>query len=595
MSEKISVWFNNLPLSRKIMYVVTTAIACISIVFFLCIQSVTKQYEKALYSSHAQGLGRISETVDSEMQKIETLSFSLLSDSKIQSNLEYLYDGTGVGRIATARRNIYESLYSFKSDNSYIKSINIITPDGYNNCMGNASDITYFNTIDLTEPVKEAAGRAIWRTETGSGTTAVCARQIRQISFAKFTPLANLYVIVDMAPLIRDSLSSSGYLNDDSDFILFDGNKCIYPAQITGVKTYRDILEEMKSDALPYSIRKVNGKNKFLVPGSIGETGWTFLYLRDYDSLFRNIRLANTTALSVTVLIFLFSVLVLSGVFRHILKHLDYLLEKIRCFGEGRKPSEKIAALDYANRNDEIGRLHRSFDQMEENVTLLKNENYEKQLLLQDATIQMLQQQINPHFLYNTLDTINWAAQKCGSEDISVMARSLGNIFRASISVKKDLIPLKDELSFLDNYIRIQKIRFRDRLDFDLNVPENLMTIEVPKLCIQPLVENAIKYSMDQSDELCLIRVSVRESEKHYELEVSNSGSAFEDDLLKKLELGTIIPQGTGVGLVNIHSRCRILYGDAFEMRFFNRDQMAVVLLKLPKEGRKKYAETSDR
>ena len=232
---------------------------------------------------------------------------------------------------------------------------------------------------------------------------------------------------------------------------------------------------------------------------------------------------------------------------------------------------------------------------MEENVTLLKNENYEKQLLLQDATIQMLQQQINPHFLYNTLDTINWAAQKCGSEDISVMARSLGNIFRASISVKKDLIPLKDELSFLDNYIRIQKIRFRDRLDFDLNVPENLMTIEVPKLCIQPLVENAIKYSMDQSDELCLIRVSVRESEKHYELEVSNSGSAFEDDLLKKLELGTIIPQGTGVGLVNIHSRCRILYGDAFEMRFFNRDQMAVVLLKLPKEGRKKYAETSDR
>ncbi|MCA5011076.1 histidine kinase, partial [Clostridioides difficile] len=90
------------------------------------------------------------------------------------------------------------------------------------------------------------------------------------------------------------------------------------------------------------------------------------------------------------------------------------------------------------------------------------------------STIKMLQQQINPHFLYNTLDTINWMAQKYGAEDISVMVRSLGNLFRASIAGQKDIIPLEDELEVLDNYIRIQEIRFKDRLHFELKTPENI-------------------------------------------------------------------------------------------------------------------------
>ena len=281
--------------------------------------------------------------------------------------------------------------------------------------------------------------------------------------------------------------------------------------------------------------------------------------------------------------------LLVEAVFRHVLKHLDFLVEKIRCFGNG-EPVPKQREYDYVNRRDEIGQLHVNFDEMTKSVKVLRDENYDKQLLLRDATIKILQQQINPHFLYNTLDTINWMAQKYGADDISTMVRSLGNLFRASITGEGDLIPLADELAVLDNYIQIQKIRFKDRLVFELVVPEDISHIFVPKLCIQPLVENALKHAMEYTDEICTIRVTVREREGSYRIKVANTGSQFEEDLLWKIEHRQITPQGSGVGLVNIDSRLKLIYGDHYGLTFYNKDGMAVVMLSIPKEREELHA-----
>ena len=198
--------------------------------------------------------------------------------------------------------------------------------------------------------------------------------------------------------------------------------------------------------------------------------------------------------------------------------------------------------------------------------------------------IKMLRQQINPHFLYNTLDTVNWLAQKYGAEDISAIARSLGQLFRSTISGQTDLIPLDEELAILNNYITIQKIRFKARLDFRLSVPDNASRILVPKLCIQPLVENALKYAMEYTDETCIIQVTVQEQEKDYVITVSNTGSQFEENLLWKIQNQEIIPQGSGVGLINIDSRLKLLYGTHYGLNIYNEDGMAVVMLSIPKK-----------
>ena len=221
---------------------------------------------------------------------------------------------------------------------------------------------------------------------------------------------------------------------------------------------------------------------------------------------------------------------------------------------------------------------------MTHSVKVLRDENYDKQLLLRDSTIKMLQQQINPHFLYISLDTINWMAHKYGADDISMMGRSLGNLFRASIAGQKDIFPLSEELEVLNDYIRIQEMRFKDRLNFELEVPENISHIFVPKLCIQPLVENALKHAMEATDEMCCIRVTIREMEQDYQIKVSNTGSIIDPDLLSKIENKEIQPQGSGVGLVNINSRLKLIYGNNYGLNFYNKSGMAVVMLSIPKE-----------
>ena len=285
-----------------------------------------------------------------------------------------------------------------------------------------------------------------------------------------------------------------------------------------------------------------------------------------------------------TFFIILVTAILVNLLFRYIFRHLDYLIEKIQRFGNGEAPVSRIKSYDYENRQDEIGQLHRSFDEMTHSVKVLRDENYDKQLLLRDSTIKMLQQQINPHFLYNTLDTINWMAQKYGADDISMMVRSLGNLFRASIAGQKDIIPLSEELEVLNDYIRIQEMRFKDRLNFELEVPENISHIFVPKLCIQPLVENALKHAMEATDEMCCIRVTIKEMELDYQIKVSNTGSIFDPDLLTKIENKEIQPQGSGVGLVNINSRLKLLYGNNYGLNFYNKSGMAVVMLSIPKE-----------
>lgn len=534
--------FLNLSLYKKILVIVSSAMFLTLATFFASLHFLTKRYERELYQANAQALNYVSATVAGEMELIENISGSIISDSAIQENLYLLHENPDSNRASVYKRDAYQALFSYSFGDDYIKSINILLDDGYNICMGNSDDIKQFDSDSLTQVSQNSHGRSSWISSTKPGQDVCLVRMIRQLKFLGLNKLADLCMVVDMERLITDALSDAGYSPENSRFILMEEGKRIYPSE-------------------PY-----------------------------FDSLYPQF----LAVLVVSFLSFVISLFIVWLVVGQILKHLDFLVEKIRCFGNGEPLPKQLQAYDYQSRRDEIGQLHRSFDQMTKSVKVLRDENYDKQILLRDATIRMLQQQINPHFLYNTLDTINWMAQKYGADDISVMVRSLGNLFRVSISGQEDFIPLSQELSFLNNYIQIQNIRFKDRLSFRLNVPEDTSSIQVPKLCIQPLVENALKHAMEGSDQMCTIVVSVTEVDSNYQIQVANTGSHFEEDFIHKLEHHQIIPQGSGVGLANIHSRMKLLYGNSYGLICYNQNDMAIVMLTIPKETGGLHAETND-
>lgn len=583
--KKCRVWFDDLSLYKKILLILFVSLLCIYLVFYGNIRYLSRNYEQELYKAHAQSLNYISVSVAAQMQAIESISNNIIGDDVIQDNL-YELKNPDEENEARQKRNVYNALYSYTFFNDYIKSINIILKNGNNICMGNTDDINKFDIAKLRVSAAENKGKLKWEPSLEAGKSAVCYRQFRQQKYLTFEWLADVYIVADLEKLIRDALEDSGYPTEDSGFVLLDGYKRIYPDSPYFDESYQRILERMKASGKGYSIEKPEKEEKLVIEGKIPGTDWQYLYFLDYDLIFRNIQAVKIRVFVFTSIVVVFMLLVLRIIFRFILKHLDFLVEKMQCFGNGQEIPEQMRGCNYAVRRDEIGQLHQSFDEMTRNVKTLRDQNYEKQLLLQEAMIKMLQQQINPHFLYNTLDTINWMAQKYGVEEISEMAKSLGNLFRVSINGKEDLIPLAEELVVLDNYVRIQKIRFRDRLEFKLDIPDSVSEMMVPKLCIQPLVENALKHALEYTDDVCCIYVKIQQDREILRIKVSNTGSQFTENLLYKIENGEIKSDGSGVGLTNIHSRLKLLYGEEYGLNFYNDDEWAVVVLEIPQKRR---------
>lgn len=582
--------FNNISLYRKILTIVLLSILSICITFLISIQILSAHYDEELYRTNANALNHVISSIEAEMQIIETVSANIISNTTIQDNLIFLADNQDGNRLTVVKRDIYEQLYSYISAGSYIKSINITLSDGSVICMGSSDDILKFDFQEMNQTTISQQGRITWFPSINPGNTLMCGRQIRQIKYFNLRNLAGLYITVDYPRMMEDALMNSGYPPESSRFVIFADDKRIYPETGFHDDYCLDLISDPVEMTNTYQIATFDQKKEFIITGSFRHIKWNYIYFRDYNPLFEKLRSVRLQLFVSSLLITAVMAWLVNLIFRHIFRHLDYLIEKIQSFGQGAPVPQDSQNYDYTDRKDEIGQLHRSFDEMTHSVKVLRDENYDKQLLLRDATIKRLQQQINPHFLYNTLDTINWMSQKYGADDISIMVQSLANLFRMSITGQEDLISLKEELAVLDDYIKIQRIRFRDRLIFELNLPEQSDSITVPKLCIQPLVENALKHAMEYTSDTCTIRVSISEHDQDYRIKVANTGSQFEEDLLWKLEHKQITPQGSGVGLVNINSRLKLIYGDRYGLTFYNNDGMAVVMLSIPKEQENAHA-----
>ena len=227
-------------------------------------------------------------------------------------------------------------------------------------------------------------------------------------------------------------------------------------------------------------------------------------------------------------------------------------------------PESSILEIDELseNFNDKIIRI-------KELIENIKTEQKNKK----NTELWLLQSQINPHFLYNALDSINWRAKAIGANVISSMIEALGILLRASMSQQKNLISIKEDLDVVHSYITIQKIRFdEERLCYKESLPEDIFIASIPKMSIQPLVDNAINYAMEYIIDQCVIEVSGYIKNDIIHILITNNGSQFEDDLLDKLRNGTVKAHGIGIGLLNIDQRIKLIFGNDFGLSLYNPD-----------------------
>ena len=160
----------------------------------------------------------------------------------------------------------------------------------------------------------------------------------------------------------------------------------------------------------------------------------------------------------------------------------------------------------------------------------------------------------------------------------------MGTLLRATLSKTNSILDLKQELEIITAYITIQKYRFEDRLEYCITCEEGLYGARIPKMIIQPLVENAINYGLEESTELCSIGILIEHDRTDHTLviHVKNDGSQFEEDLLLKLRSSQIKPNGFGIGLINIDERIKLMYGREYGLTLYNEDEKAVAEIRMP-------------
>ena len=250
-----------------------------------------------------------------------------------------------------------------------------------------------------------------------------------------------------------------------------------------------------------------------------------------------------------------------------IIQPVNIMLDKVKKVGRGKFDMIPIEA-----EIEEIEELDEGINKMARKISILL-ENVRQEKEMQHLTeLQLIQAQVNPHFLYNTLDTIVWLIEGGMTDDAVEMISSLSIFFRTSLSKGKDLIPLSEEERHTLSYLEIQQYRYRDILEFEINIPKELGGIPVPKLSIQPLAENALYHGIKNRRGKGKILIEGREEEDALVLTVSDNGQGMTPERLHEVQEAIRTGKRAGFGLAAVAERIALYYGPGYGMKISSEE-----------------------
>ncbi|WP_349667298.1 sensor histidine kinase [Lacrimispora sp.] len=576
----MKAFIRNLTLKKKIQSIVFLCILLLTSVSIFNIRMISVAHQKVLYQTVASSLSFSAKELNNHLDVISTMADMVLADSTMQKNLGILKDTEKIQERTVAYKAIYgmlnEYYFNFRKNNIRYMSL----------YQGNFSIHTHIinkETLpdsirkDLISRAEAAKGKTILVTDYSDQYGLFMVKNIRRTQFLKLDSIGSLIINIDMKQLI-DSSTDNSHLYESADYILYDGDNLIYQSSAV---TDKDPTVISKIFLSRYGLFQSMGKNYFYVRQALSNYNWDYVCIIPYDNILASLTTSFRFSFIITIIAVIISSILSSALIDSIIRHFNNLLLKMKNFADGQKESLDIP-YDYAGRTDELGILHTQFEQMVNQVNELIQNGYLNEILRKEAQLKALETQMNPHFLYNTLESINWRAKSVGAKDISSMAENLGTLLRITLDQNSKEVPLRRELELVQCYMTIQKFRYEDRLEYKITVPEDLYSCYVLKLTLQPLVENSIRYGLEENTEGCFIHILAERASDVLYVYIKNNGSAFEDQLLEKLKTNQISPHGFGIGLLNILQRMQLTYGEEYGLTLYNENEQAVARLAFP-------------
>ncbi len=576
MKRKLWKKFRNWKLAKKMMvvYVILFGISCGIAVAAL--QISLNIYDGKLYEKSLQELDFFTQKVNDNLDGVEDLSYAIAMDTQIQRQL------SKIKSLSYHSSEYSYEMYQFRTLllnelNSHPMIKNILYTDR------NKTKITVgvdCGTVDpgeynrLMKQFREARGGYVVRGPTGKYPYLLAGRDVLKHLDASMDDLGSLMMTCDVSGMIKEKINELEA--NHSTLFVYSNSGMIYKEDKAEVPELPSVDQTQG-----YRIIFYKGQKYFMCYLKSSKSGWMFVNLFPYSEIFGQTMMVRYLMVSGFFIIFLGTTLVMKKLSGAITAPLEQLSESMQIVETGDFAGAK-KVLTREVRNDEAGMLAQEFRIMLEKINALIHENYEKQLLLKDTKYRMLQAQINPHFLYNTLNALNWMVQANRGEDAQKVIIELGQMLRASFA-KEPLTTVASEVRLVKSYITIQQFRYRNRAKFQVKIKGNPGDYQVPHMTLQPLVENAIYYGVENSLVCCNVIVQVQEKKEAVLLEVANTGPGMTPEELEAVRNSTIKPKGHGIGLKNIRERLEMVCpGSKFQIES-RLDKGTVVRILVPK------------
>lgn len=569
--------YRDLKLAEKMIIVYILMLGICLFISITALQVSFNIYDGKLYEKSLTELDFFTKEVNRSLDEVERISYNIALDLKIQEQLskmkhmdhdlaDYAYEVYRLRLLfdnqLTNSSMISNMAYTDGEKTQFVVGIATGTIDGE----------MYDSVMDR---IHEAKGAYVVQQPTAEYPYLLSGRDIRKYIDVSLEYLGSLLITCDVSSMIErnmNDLEAAGF-----GLCVFSEEGVIYENQ----ERMMERLPELEGDS-GYQIVKEQGQRYFVCHLKSAKTGWMYVNVFPYSEIYGQNQNLRYMMVGGFLVLFLASALVLKKLAHMIVKPLEHLTESMQIVETGDFDRAR-EFLGTSMQKDEIGLMTREFRVTLDKIDNLIHENYEKQLLVKDTKYKMLQAQINPHFLYNTLNSINWMIRANKNHEAAEMTVALGTILRSALN-KQQYVAIEEELDSLRKYMTIQEYRYRKRVTFSVECKVCGRYL-IPHMTLQPLVENSIYHGVEKMLTPCAISVSIKEEGERIQVMVSDNGPGMTEDELESVRSFTARSKGHGIGLKNIYERLKMAFEQDADFKICSaQGQGTAVTITIPKK-----------
>lgn len=558
-----SIFFKNF---RLLLLLLVFPLAIITAIAYYSYSNIS---EKEISYANTTSLSRVKDIMDMIMRDTNKQSIWIALDSDVS----FFMNSSGIDdRTFYTPKNIHDLITMFSLTYDYLDSIHIYSEKSDNvlSLRGSGEIKGFYDTTWLPSYKNNKDTKTTWTEsreiesiyKTGSKNFLSFFRVIKDNQKSAGAVIIN----IDMEKLVQNTGMGdleNIYISDDTGQILYSRKTPLIDKNSRDMKNIEDLLAVNSKGSV---ITKVEGDKMVVSRTSSSYNGWNYtsvLPLSRYESkidILRNIMilLVVLSAIITLVLSFFISVRLFRPV-KNILSILD-------------NPGDlmKDRNIETKESSDEFKYISYNIIKALDHNQVIEKELKQRLVLLKKAQAVALQSQINPHFLYNTLESINWMAlslTKGKNNDVSDMVTSLSGMLRLSLENTDKLIPISQEIEHACCYIDIQKMRYDDKFDVQWQVGEEVLHYKILKITLQPIIENAIYHGIKPMEGKGIITIKSTVSEENIIIEVTDNGVGMCQEDIDMLNYGmsdNYIKENEHIGLFNVNQRIKLIYGDKY-------------------------------